>query len=95
MRGKWTYPPLSTPIPFQLNLIHRLSLSRYPYSTTFRTVNRVCSSSLQSLTDIAFSIQSGTINMGIAAGAESMTKDYGVCACTATQTFMVSLFFLL
>ncbi|EFP83789.1 acetyl-CoA acyltransferase [Puccinia graminis f. sp. tritici CRL 75-36-700-3] len=49
----------------------------YPYQTTFRTVNRQCSSSLQALTDIAATIDSGAIDCGIAAGTESMTRNYG------------------
>lgn len=54
------------------------SCFRFPYSTGFKTVNRQCASSLQSLTDIALSIQSGMIDIGIAAGVESMTRGYGV-----------------
>lgn len=46
--------------------------------TGFKAVNRQCASSLQSVTDIATSIQSGMIDAGIAAGVEHMTKDYGV-----------------
>ncbi|MBW0505411.1 hypothetical protein O181_045126 [Austropuccinia psidii MF-1] len=49
----------------------------FPYQTAFRTVNRQCSSSLQALTDIAATIQSGAIDCGIAAGTESMTRNYG------------------
>ncbi|KNF03370.1 hypothetical protein PSTG_03313 [Puccinia striiformis f. sp. tritici PST-78] len=49
----------------------------FPYQTTFRTVNRQCSSSLQALTDIAATIVSGAIECGIAAGTESMTRNYG------------------
>ncbi|OAV99431.1 hypothetical protein PTTG_04510 [Puccinia triticina 1-1 BBBD Race 1] len=49
----------------------------YPYQTTFRTVNRQCSSSLQALTDMAATIDSGAIDCGIAAGTESMTRNYG------------------
>ena len=50
----------------------------FPVTTAFRTVNRACASSLQSISDIAASIQTHQIDMGIAAGVESMTKDYGV-----------------
>jgi len=49
----------------------------FPYQTTFRTVNRQCSSSLQALTDVAATIDSGAIECGIAAGTESMTRNYG------------------
>ncbi|KAG0145815.1 hypothetical protein CROQUDRAFT_78401 [Cronartium quercuum f. sp. fusiforme G11] len=52
----------------------------FPYQTTFKTVNRQCSSSLQAITDLAASISTGAINCGIAAGTESMTKNYGTRA---------------
>ncbi|GAA5877733.1 hypothetical protein JCM1840_003342 [Sporobolomyces johnsonii] len=55
----------------------------FPVQTGFKSVNRQCASSLQSVTDIAISIQSGLIDMGIASGAESMTKDYGTRAIPA------------
>lgn len=46
--------------------------------TGFKAVNRQCASSLQSVTDIATSIQAGMIDIGVAAGVEHMTRDYGV-----------------
>lgn len=46
--------------------------------TGFKAVNRQCASSLQSVTDIAQSIQSGMIDIGVAAGVEHMTRNYGV-----------------
>ena len=49
----------------------------YPASTSLHTVNRACSSSLQAITTIADGIAVGRINMGIGAGMESMTKNYG------------------
>lgn len=51
---------------------------RFPISSGFKSVNRQCASSLQSVTDIALSIKGGLIDMGIASGSESMTRDYGV-----------------
>eukprot|EP01084_Bolivina_argentea_P225071 380440_1 len=45
-----------------------------PRTTTMRTINRQCSSGLQSIADIASSINSGYIEIGIAAGLESMTE---------------------
>jgi acetyl-CoA acetyltransferase len=51
----------------------------FPYVSGFKSVNRQCASSLQSVTDIALQIKGGLIDMGIASGAESMTRDYGVC----------------
>jgi len=48
-----------------------------PISSAFNTVNRQCASSLQSITDVGNSIRAGQINVGIAAGVESMTRNYG------------------
>eukprot|EP01084_Bolivina_argentea_P054728 100362_1 len=45
-----------------------------PVTTTLRTVNRQCSSGLQSIADIASSIKAGYINIGIAAGLELMSE---------------------
>eukprot|EP01084_Bolivina_argentea_P281990 482595_1 len=50
-------------------------LAGLPKTTTLRTVNRQCSSGLQSIADIAASITAGYINIGIAAGLESMTAN--------------------
>ncbi|GAA5848174.1 hypothetical protein JCM8547_004433 [Rhodosporidiobolus lusitaniae] len=52
----------------------------FPNVSGFKSVNRQCASSLQSVTDIAISIKAGLIDMGIASGAESMTRDYGTRA---------------
>ncbi|KDE03031.1 acetyl-CoA acyltransferase [Microbotryum lychnidis-dioicae p1A1 Lamole] len=52
----------------------------FPIVSGFKAVNRQCASSLQSVTDIAQSIQSGMIDMGVAAGVEHMTRDYGTRA---------------
>lgn len=51
----------------------------FPVVTGFKAVNRQCASSLQAVTDIAQSIQSGMFDIGIAAGVEHMTRNYGVC----------------
>ena len=49
----------------------------YPSSTSLYTVNRACASSLQAITSIADSISVGRIDVGIGAGMESMTRNYG------------------
>lgn len=49
----------------------------YPSTTALYTVNRACSSSLQSIALVAAQIQNGTISVGIGAGMESMTRNYG------------------
>ncbi|KAI1013215.1 hypothetical protein LB503_001318 [Fusarium chuoi] len=48
----------------------------FPVSTTFHTVNRQCSSSLQALTHMAHAIQAGQIDVALAGGVESMSKNY-------------------
>ncbi|RVX65775.1 hypothetical protein B0A52_10381 [Exophiala mesophila] len=45
--------------------------------TALHTVNRACSSGLAAVTSIANMISVGQINVGIGAGMESMTKNYG------------------
>ncbi|KAI9757293.1 MAG: 3-deoxy-7-phosphoheptulonate synthase [Chaenotheca gracillima] len=49
----------------------------YPSSTAFHTINRQCSSGLAAITSIAHSIAVGSIDVGIGAGMESMTRNYG------------------
>lgn len=49
----------------------------YPVSTSLWTVNRACASSLQSIAAMAAQIRVGTVSVGIGAGVESMTRNYG------------------
>lgn len=51
-----------------------------PVEAAYNTVNRQCASSLQSITNIANSIKLGEITCGVAAGVESMTRDWGTKA---------------
>jgi acetyl-CoA acyltransferase 1 len=51
-----------------------------PVSTPITTVNRQCSSGLTAVSQIANSIRSGQIDIGIGAGVESMTFGYGAGA---------------
>ncbi|GAB1216369.1 hypothetical protein ATERTT37_005583 [Aspergillus terreus] len=53
-----------------------LNAAGFPNSTTFHTMNRQCSSSLQALTHIAHSILVGQIDVGMAGGVECMTRNY-------------------
>ncbi|KAK2673738.1 Thiolase, C-terminal [Fusarium oxysporum f. sp. vasinfectum] len=46
-------------------------------TTSLYTVNRACSSSLQAIAAVSAQIQTGMIDTGIAAGMESMTRNYG------------------
>jgi acetyl-CoA acyltransferase 1 len=48
-----------------------------PTTTSFSTVNRACASGLTAITSIANSIAIGQIDVGIAGGMESMTRNYG------------------
>ncbi|KAJ4293935.1 3-ketoacyl-CoA thiolase with broad chain length specificity [Collariella sp. IMI 366227] len=49
----------------------------FPVSTSVRTLNRQCSSGLQACVDVANQIRSGMIQVGIGAGVESMSTQYG------------------
>ncbi|OJJ60104.1 hypothetical protein ASPSYDRAFT_44508 [Aspergillus sydowii CBS 593.65] len=53
-----------------------LNAAGFPNSTTFHTVNRQCSSSLQAITHLAHAIAVGQIGVGLAGGAESMSRNY-------------------
>lgn len=52
----------------------------FPESTAMRTLNRQCSSGLQACVDVANQIKAGMIDVGIGAGVESMSLQYG-CVC--------------
>lgn len=49
----------------------------FPETTSARTLNRQCSSGLQACVDIANQISTGMIQIGIGAGVESMSTQYG------------------
>lgn len=49
----------------------------FPESSSVTTCNRFCSSGLQAVVQIANSIQTGLIEIGIGAGVESMTRHWG------------------
>lgn len=49
----------------------------FPESTSVRSLNRQCSSGLQSIVDISNALKAGTIDVGIGAGVESMSSQYG------------------
>jgi acetyl-CoA acyltransferase 1 len=48
----------------------------FPNTTTFHTVNRQCSSSLQAITHLANAITVGQLDVGLAGGVESMSRNY-------------------
>ena len=49
----------------------------FPESTAVKSLNRQCSSGLQACVDIANAIKSGMIDVGVGAGVESMSLQYG------------------
>ncbi|KAI8137370.1 Thiolase, N-terminal domain-containing protein [Fennellomyces sp. T-0311] len=57
----------------------------FPETTSVNTVNRQCSSGLQAVVQIATAIQTGLIEIGIGAGVESMTKNYGAASLAASS----------
>lgn len=54
----------------------------FPESTAVRTLNRQCSSGLQACIDVANQIRTGMIDVGVGAGVESMSTQYGPGAVT-------------
>ncbi|KAI9318490.1 Thiolase, N-terminal domain-containing protein [Dichotomocladium elegans] len=61
----------------------------FPESTSVNTVNRQCSSGLQAVVQIATAIQAGIIDVGIGAGVESMTKNYGAASMAPSSNKIV------
>ncbi|KAJ5085924.1 hypothetical protein N7532_010695 [Penicillium argentinense] len=53
-----------------------LNAAGFPNSTTFHTINRQCSSSLQAITHISHAILAGQIDVGLGGGVESMSRNY-------------------
>jgi acetyl-CoA acyltransferase 1 len=49
----------------------------FPSSTSFYTTNRACASSLNAVTTVGQAIQAGQVDVAIAGGMESMTRNYG------------------
>lgn len=49
----------------------------FPTTTAFHTINLQCSSGLAAITSIAHAVAVGGIDVGIGAGMESMTRNYG------------------
>lgn len=49
----------------------------FPESTAVHSLNRQCSSGLQACVEIANAIKAGTIEVGVGAGVESMSTQYG------------------
>jgi len=62
----------------------------FPVSTAVRSLNRQCSSGLQACVDIANAIRSGMIDVGVGAGVESMSSQYGPGAVTEFSELLES-----
>ncbi|RYO92363.1 hypothetical protein DL766_000331 [Monosporascus sp. MC13-8B] len=62
----------------------------FPETAAVRTLNRQCSSGLQACVDIAHQIKAGMIEVGIGAGVESMSLQYGPQAVTEFSELLES-----
>ncbi|KAJ5225658.1 acetyl-CoA C-acyltransferase [Penicillium chermesinum] len=62
----------------------------FPETTAVKSLNRQCSSGLQAIVDIANALKAGTIDVGIGAGVESMTSQYGPGAVTEFSELLES-----
>ncbi|MCJ1274858.1 3-ketoacyl-CoA thiolase with broad chain length specificity [Puttea exsequens] len=62
----------------------------FPESTAVKSLNRQCSSGLQACVDIANAIRSGMIEVGVGAGVESMSSQYGPGAVTEFSELLES-----
>jgi len=62
----------------------------FPDSTAVKSLNRQCSSGLQACVEIANAIKSGMIEVGIGAGVESMSTQYGPGAVTEFSELLES-----
>jgi len=62
----------------------------FPDTTSVRTLNRQCSSGLQACVDVANQIRTGMIEVGIGAGVESMSTQYGPQAVTEFSELLES-----
>lgn len=62
----------------------------FPDTAAVRTLNRQCSSGLQACVDIANQIRTGMIEIGVGAGVESMSTQYGPQAVTEFSDLLES-----
>lgn len=62
----------------------------FPVSTSLKSLNRQCSSGLQACVDIAHAIRCGMIEVGVGAGVESMSTQYGPNAVTEFSELLES-----
>jgi len=62
----------------------------FPESTAVKSLNRQCSSGLQACVDVANAISAGMIEVGVGAGVESMSSQYGPGAVTEFSELLES-----
>ena len=62
----------------------------FPETTAVKSLNRQCSSGLQACVDIANAIRVGMIDIGVGAGVESMSSQYGPGAVTEFSELLES-----
>ncbi|PQE16866.1 3-ketoacyl- thiolase peroxisomal protein [Rutstroemia sp. NJR-2017a BBW] len=62
----------------------------FPVTSAVKSLNRQCSSGLQACVDIANAIKSGMIEVGVGAGVESMSLQYGPGAVTEFSELLES-----
>lgn len=62
----------------------------FPVESSVRSLNRQCSSGLQACVDIANAISAGMIDIGVGAGVESMSLQYGPNAVTEFSELLES-----
>ncbi|KAI9753000.1 MAG: hypothetical protein M4579_005385 [Chaenotheca gracillima] len=62
----------------------------FPVETAVKSTNRQCSSGLQACVDIANAIKTGMIDIGVGAGVESMSMQYGPGAVTEFSELLES-----
>jgi acetyl-CoA acyltransferase 1 len=62
----------------------------FPTDTAVKSLNRQCSSGLMACVDIANAIKSGMIDVGVGAGVESMSRQYGPGAVTEFSDELMS-----
>ncbi|KAK7553565.1 Thiolase, N-terminal domain-containing protein [Phyllosticta citricarpa] len=63
----------------------------FPTTSAVKSLNRQCSSGLQACVDIANAIRSGMIEVGVGAGVESMSTQYGPQAVTEFSELLNSI----
>lgn len=60
----------------------------FPETSAVKALNRQCSSGLQAIVDVANAIKAGVIDVGVGAGVESMSSQYGYVDTPATLLFV-------